>query len=305
MVSRALGALHQIDRAVTTSPEPLPNIEFSFVVSDIPDSEHQHRTSWSLTRLAIDEEMWFMPDFGFWSWPLDLVGSYEQIRAEMRANEVVWEKKVPKALWRGAVKTNKVRNSLVRASQGKSWADVHEVKWKNRTDVAVGSAVLSMADHCNHQFLIHTEGRSYSGRGKYLLNCESITIIHKSEWIEPYQTLLVPSGPHQNFVQVERDFSDLGSKIQQLLQDPEQAKSIAHNSASTFRDRYLTPSAQVCYWRQLIRSWAEVSFRPKPWVLVGGKKQLRGIPFETFVVQALHKGHVPCSVWKTFTLQCR
>jgi hypothetical protein len=127
-------------------------------------------------------------------------------------------------------------------------------------------------------------GRSYSGRGKYLLNCESVTIMHKSEWIEPHQSVLVPSGPDQNFVQVERDFSDLESKIQQLLHDSQLAKTIAQNSAKTFRDRYLTPAAQACYWRQLIRSWAEVSFRPKPWVLIDGKKQLRGVPFETFVL---------------------
>jgi hypothetical protein len=162
LVGRALATLHQIDRAVATSPEPIPNIEFSFVVSDFPDTKHQHHTFWSLSRLAIDEETWLMPDFGYWSWPLDLVGNYEQIRAEIKVNEVVWEQKVPKALWRGAIKTNKVRGSLIKVSQGKSWADIHEVKWKNQTDVAAGSAelALSIVDHCGHQFLIHTEGLS-------------------------------------------------------------------------------------------------------------------------------------------------
>ncbi|KAF2008885.1 hypothetical protein BU24DRAFT_474962 [Aaosphaeria arxii CBS 175.79] len=285
MVSRALSTLHQIDRAIATSPESLPDIEFTFVVSDVPDIKHQHHTFWSLSRLAIDEEMWLMPDFGYWSWPVDLVGNYEQIRAEIEANEVVWEEKVPKALWRGAVKTNKVRSSLMRVSQGKSWADVHEVRWKNRTDIAADSAdlALSIVDHCGYQFLIHTEGRSYSGRGKYLLNCRSVTIMHKSEWIEPHQRVLVRSGPDQNFVEVESDFSDLESKIQELLQDSQRAKMIANNSAKTFRERYLTPAAQTCYWRQLIRSWAEVSFQPKPWVLIDGRMQLRGMPFETFV----------------------
>jgi hypothetical protein len=80
--------------------------------------------------------------------------------------------------------------------------------------------------------------------------------MRKSEWIEPHQSVLVPSGADQNFVQVERDFSDLESKIQQLLQDTELAKTIAQNSAKTFRDRYLAPAAQACYWRHLIRSWA-------------------------------------------------
>jgi hypothetical protein len=44
--------------------------------------------------------------------------------------------------------------------QAKSWADVHEVKWKNRTDVVAGSAglALSITEYCGHQFFIHTEG---------------------------------------------------------------------------------------------------------------------------------------------------
>lgn len=104
--------------------------------------------------------MWLMPDFGYWSWPLDLVGNYEQIRAEIKANEVAWGKKVPKALWRGVLKTNKVRSALMKVSQGKSWADIHEVKWSNRTNVAPDSTSLALpiVDHCGHQILIHTEG---------------------------------------------------------------------------------------------------------------------------------------------------
>lgn len=107
--------------------------------------------------------------------------------------------------------------------------------------------------------------------------------MHKSEWIEPHHSVLVRSGPNQNIVEVERDFSDLEEKMQELLNEPDRAKKIAENSARTFRDRYLSPAAQACYWRQLIHSWAAVSFQLEPWEMVDGKRSLRGIPFETFV----------------------
>lgn len=101
-----------------------------------------------------------MPDFGYWSWPLDLVGEYQKIRNDMQANEVPWEKKIPKAFWRGAVKTNKeLRGALMKASRGKSWADVDQVTWKNRAHVTSGSAALPITDHCKYQFLVHTEGK--------------------------------------------------------------------------------------------------------------------------------------------------
>lgn len=282
---RALSILHQIDRAIAASAEPVPDIEFSFIIKDLPDETHGHHSFWALTRLSIDIETWIMPDFGYWSWPLDLIGSYEQVRVEMVQNEVPWAKKVQKLVWRGALKTNKVRYSMYRATRGKEWADVEEIKWKNRTEVSDGSAAsaLSMADHCKYQYLLHTEGRSYSGRGKYLLNCGSVYIMHKSEWIEPHHDLYVKSGPEQNVVEVERDFSDLEEKIQRLLKDPKLANKIAINSQKTFRDRFLTPAAQACYWRKLFHAWADVSFQPDPFEIVDGKARLRGIPFETFV----------------------
>jgi hypothetical protein len=158
---RLLATLHQLNRAITSSPFRLPSIEFSFAVDDIADTSHAHHAVWAFSRhVSLDREMWVMPDFGYWSWPLDLVGEYEQIRSEMRGSEVEWKKKVPKVLWRGAVKTNKeLRGALMKVTRGKPWADVDQVIWKNRMDVSDGSAALPIAEHCKYQFLIHTEGK--------------------------------------------------------------------------------------------------------------------------------------------------
>ena len=259
------------------------------MITDLPDDatteSHTDHTFWALSRLPHDKKTWLMPDFGYWSWPLDLIGNYEQIRVEMAQNQPAWEKRIQKVLWRGALKTNKLRQTMYRATRGKSWADIEEVKWKNQTMVSAGStaSAISMVDHCKYQYLLQTEGRSYSGRGKYLLNCGSVVIVHKSEWIEPYQDVYVKSGAEQNIVEVERDFSDLEGKMRQLLNHPQLAESIAKNNEKTFRDRYMTPAAQACYWRKLFHAWAGVSFRPEPFEVINGETRLRGIPFETFV----------------------
>jgi hypothetical protein len=131
-------------------------------------------------------------------------------------------------------------------------------------------------------------GYSYSGRGKYLHNCHSVYIAHKRQWIEPHHALLISSGPQQNFVEVERDFSDLDLKMQELLSNENEARRIADNGVSVFRDRHLTPAAQACYWRELIRGWASVSFEPEGWESVVAEngaavRRLRGIPFESYV----------------------
>lgn len=130
--------------------------------------------------------------------------------------------------------------------------------------------------------LTYVLGHSYSGRGKYLHNCNSVVIIPKRKWIQPYQALLKEG---ENFIEVEEDLSDLEEKILELLRDQAKAESIAQNGVDTFRDRYLTPAAQNCHWRQLIESWAQISSKPDLWEEMGenGKRKMRGTPFETFV----------------------
>lgn len=320
---RVLAILHALHRAIITSPTPVPDIEFAFSISDIADPDHLNKTLWVLSRTVDDEEKWLMSDFGFWSWPLNLVGGYEQIRQEIENTELEFFMKKKQIVWRGAVKTNEHRKDLLLATKEKAWADVKTVEWSNAADpkVSDGTPPISMPEHCQYQFLVHTEGtfrptiilrklfyqcllfpmatdprgresqladnplgRSYSGRGKYLQNCNSVVIMPNRTWIEPHHALLVSSGPKQNFVEVQMNFSDLEENILGLLEDEEKAQLIAHNSVETFRDRYLTPAAQACYWRWMISDWAEVSFVPQPWKIgEDGGHLFRGVPFETFV----------------------
>lgn len=105
-----------------------------------------------------------MPDFGYWSWPLDVVGDYTQVRRDIRENEEEWQRKTPKAVWRGATSTNELRKSLLHEAEGRSWSDVQEIVWANRTTLAPGMAELSlsMAEHCRYQYVVHTEGKGHS-----------------------------------------------------------------------------------------------------------------------------------------------
>ena len=94
---------------------------------------------------------------------------------------------------------------------------------------------------------------------------------------------MVANGTQQNFVEVERDFSDLDAKMEHLLAHPEEAKRVADNNVKTFRERYLTPAAEACYWRALFRGWASVSFAPDLYESSGNGKRLRGLRFESFM----------------------
>lgn len=111
-----------------------------------------------------------------------------------------------------------------------------------------------------------------------------MVVIPKLNWTENHHHLLASGGVNQNFIEVESDFSDLEEKILYYLDHREEAERIANNSVALFRDRYLTPAAQSCYWRRLFRLWSQVSFEPEFYKTVNGTSKIwRGIPFETYV----------------------
>ncbi|KAA8648376.1 hypothetical protein EYZ11_007321 [Aspergillus tanneri] len=295
--TRGKATLNSLHRALASFPgrRHLPNIEFVLTTEDYSTGEGP---MWSYSKRDEDQHVWLMPDFGYWSWPEVRIGSYRDIRQRIAAVDdgeqtqdghnvagLRFQDKKKQLVWRGSVATNpKLRGRLLKAAQGKSWASIRVIDWDNENDIRYN--LLPMEEHCRYMFLAHVEGRSFSGRGKYLLNCRSVVVSHKLEWREAHHAALIASGPEANYVEVERDFSDLERKMEFFIDNPEAAERIANNAVRTFRDRYLTPAAESCYWRHLIRQYASsCDFEP---ILYSsqkdGKKRPRGTPFETWIL---------------------
>ena len=278
--TRDQATLMALHRAILTSPEPLPNIEFTLNTDDIASPDD---TTWAYSRRASDKKLWLMPDFGYWSWPEPKIGAYSEVQAKATAidKKVPWAQKIEKLVWRGAMMDLLIREQLFEASAGRDWADVRILNWE---DEAEGKShnVLTMDEHCGYKFVAHTEGVSYSARLQNLQNCQSVVVAHKLKWIQHHHHLMVSSGPKQNFVEVGADFTGLDEAMEMLIDDDDMAERIAFNNVKMFREHYLTPAAETCYWRKLIRGWATVSFEPEFYKKVDGELKWRGLPAESF-----------------------
>jgi hypothetical protein len=293
---RTLSVLNQINRAVlgaTAAGQKLPSIEFAVTVDDmalLPNGNDSHAI-WTFTRRIIDGDqhrLWMIPDMDYQA----IFGaSYTEMRARAAERESFLVDKVPKAVWRGVVWTNEwVRKPLMEATKDKKWADIEEVSW----DEGAKDNMIPIEDYCRYAFIVHTEGRSWSGRLKHMLNCDSVPIVHDLDWTTWMYHLLHASGPGQNYLPVRRDYADLEKVVKKYTKDSmmRAAQAIADNAVVTFRDRYGTPAAEACYWRRLIRSWREVSFQPEVYhdvsVNVSGvptvESRLRGIAFEEYIL---------------------
>jgi hypothetical protein len=317
---KAIATLSALHRAVLSAPNTadIPNVEFVFSVEDLP--AQPGKPLWSLARRVQDHNLWLIPDFGFWSWDMPALGTLDEVANEAIQRESVetWDQKMEKLVWRGKITfAPKLRRALIDAAKGKPWSDVGQLKW---TDPNLKEQFLGPVDQCNYMFIAHAEGtsydtslplqeqapltladhdpgRSYSGSLKYRQLCRSVIVSHKLQWIQHYHYLFRNNGSNQNFVEVERDFNDLSSAMEDLLDHPEKARRIADNSVAVFRERYLTQAAESCYWRYLLRRWKDVlGFEPALYkgVEVGAsetskkgtrvkREQKRGVRYETFM----------------------
>ena len=77
--------------------------------------------------------------------------------------------------------------------------------------------------------------------------------------------------------------------MQYYLSHSEEAERIATEGVRTFRDRFLTPAAEACYWRKLIREYAKAqTWKPQLYKEItkkDGTRHLkrRGVSWERFV----------------------
>lgn len=238
---------------------------------------------WAVAKLIDDEATagtWLMPDFGFIAWPEAGAGLYEDfidLAAEVE-KEYTWKKKYDKLFWRGWAGNYPNRRDMISRTSLKedpdrlSWSNVHETTFHN--DVGDFYPIVTLPNHCQHKYLIHTEGNSYSGRSKYLFSCKSITIAHPMEWTQHFHPALNAntSSPNQNYVQLPGPYFDRVEEAAKALQKADSTWSsskdahefigkqspqqIGDNVIRIMRDRYLTPAATMCYLRAALREYA-------------------------------------------------
>ncbi|KAK2789842.1 hypothetical protein FQN53_001205 [Emmonsiellopsis sp. PD_33] len=281
---KTLAIFSAIYRALPVDRSTLPDTEFVFSIEDkVEDVLASDQPLWALGRKASEESIWLMPDFGFWAWdnPKISIGPYSQVVEKIKQTEDIfpWKLKKKKLVWRGKLSfAPKLRRKLLEVTRSKPWGDVKEVVWTRQDNL------ISMEDHCKYMFIAHVEGRAFSSSLKYRQACHSVVVAHKLQYIQHHHYLLQAQGPHQNYVEVERDFSDLPGKMEELLRQDDQTKRIADNNVKTFRERYLTKAAEACYWRELLYGWVEVFSHGGMPAVPSGEAVERGVRYESFIL---------------------
>lgn len=201
------------------------------------------------------------------------------------------------------------------------WADVAALVWTQAGRNA--SNAVPIADFCRRRYIIYTEGITYSGRLAYHQLCGSVVLTPPLAWLQPTTHLVRPVFSHTlpgvtrnavssaenrkltaypapwveeawgagttvdeaNMVFVAPDWSDLEATVLWLEAHPRVAEGIARRQRELFHGRgYLSPAAEMCYWRAALRGWAKtVRYEDQ------GFEEMEGIPFEEFILSESHR----------------
>ncbi|KAI6467239.1 hypothetical protein MCOR17_004525 [Pyricularia oryzae] len=203
------GSLHQLHRAIVTSPEPIPDTIFSLNFQDSPLSDGcsigYSRPADPRLRgddLNKNRRTFLMPHFSFWAWPIRHVagGTFDEAAAAIDEVEAGydggggdWTSKTARAVWRGTVRFESalqpgLRRNLIQvaaraAAAGESWADVLPLN---------DSTALAIQAFCRYRYVLHTEGVAYSGRFHFLQMCRSVVLSPPLLWMQHTSHLLRP-----------------------------------------------------------------------------------------------------------------
>lgn len=310
MLHRQSSSVNQIYRALKTSPEPLPNVSFALGAQD-----QAIDGSMAFARPVISpsqKRIFPMPHFSFWSWPLPFINSLPAAAEKISELEerLAFRDKDLRPVWRGTTWFNngagsqpRLRHELVKIAGGKEWADVQALEWETNAHEAKNA--LNIEDFCRYKYIIHTEGIGYSGRLQFHQLCESVVLSPPLDWMQHTTHLVRPAysstilGKKEaryptkaekerwpteyplseaNMIFIASDWSDLEDLIAWLEEHQELAAGVARRQRQTYHDGgYLSAAAEVCYWRSLLRGWAEVA-RP-----IGEKWTQSGMPVEKFI----------------------
>ncbi|GAC95771.1 hypothetical protein PHSY_003347 [Pseudozyma hubeiensis SY62] len=296
--SRISALLHLLHTAITTDPsstfsqnDPY-NTGVELVLSEADkDASSTSSAIWVLSKRVSEPAStgtWLLPDFGFVGWPEAGIASFSEFThlASLQDTLVPWSVKSDRILWRGLANGYAPRVDLLsrtdpsRVSGADTWADVQQTSFHD-----VGEQfhpIIPMHEHCRYKYLVQTEGNSYSGRGKFLWSCRSVTVAHPMEWTQHFHPALNsdPKSRQQNMVELKGPlFAGLEETTKQLqasahissdkdlprnyttadgvleLNPPQR---IAENAVESLRHRYLTEAATNCYLRAALRGYAGV-----------------------------------------------
>lgn len=135
------------------------------------------------------------PDWSFWGWPEVNIKPWETLLKELNEGnkKVNWRDREPHAYWKGNPSTSWIRQDLMKCqvSKNEDWnARLYTQDWIAAKEK--GYKESNLAEQCVYRYKIYIEGNAWSVSEKYILACDSPTLLVRPHFYDSFTRSLVP-----------------------------------------------------------------------------------------------------------------
>lgn len=253
-------------------PGKLPDLDLMFDCVDWPvvsSSEYKQPNATApppVFRYCADDSTLdiVFPDWSFWGWPEINIKPWDTLLEELKEGnrKKKWIEREPYAYWKGNPEVAETRKDLLKCnvSDKQDWgARLYAQDWGH--EIQKGFQQSNLADQCTHRYKIYIEGSAWSVSEKYILACDSLTLLVKPLYYDFFTRSLEPMK-HYWPVKVDdkcrsiKFAVDWGNRHKQKVQDIGKA-------SSDFVHKNLTMDFVYDYMFHLLNEYAKLlTYRP-------------------------------------------
>ncbi|KAL1319358.1 hypothetical protein HN51_071649 [Arachis hypogaea] len=188
-------------------PGMLPDMEFMFDCVDWPvilaeryggsNSNNASNVPPPLFRYCANDATLdiVFPDWSFWGWAEINIKPWEILSGEMKEGNkrTTWLKREPYAYWKGNPDVADTRKDLMKCNvtDQQDWnARIYKQDWIKESKE--GYKQSDLASQCIHRYKVYIEGSAWSVSQKYILACDSVTLLVNPHYYDFFTRGLVP-----------------------------------------------------------------------------------------------------------------
>ncbi|KAG2652662.1 O-glucosyltransferase rumi homolog isoform X1 [Panicum virgatum] len=204
------------------------------------------------------------PDWSFWGWPEINIKPWNALQKELgRGNKrVKWMDRKPYAYWKGNPDVAATRQGLVKCnvSREHEWnARIYKQDWLK--EIKAGYKQSDLSGQCAHRYKIYIEGSAWSVSEKYILACDSMTLVVTPKYYDFYSRVLMPMQ-HYWPVQDDNKCSSIKFAVDWGNSHKQKAQKIG-KQASNFIQKELSMDHVYDYMFHLLTEYAKLlRFKP-------------------------------------------
>ncbi|KAJ9164175.1 hypothetical protein P3X46_023781 [Hevea brasiliensis] len=184
-------------------PGKVPDLELMFDCVDWPVVKSSEYSGPSATgppplfRYCGDDDSLdiVFPDWSFWGWPEINIKPWENLLNDLKEGnkKTRWMDREPYAYWKGNPAVAETRQDLMKCnvSEQQDWnARVYGQDWLRESQQ--GYKQSNLESQCIHRYKIYIEGSAWSVSEKYILACDSVTLLVKPHYYDFFTRSLRP-----------------------------------------------------------------------------------------------------------------